>query len=125
VFAGRRLGPGGGELLTRWEWMCAIERFSLAARSLPDRWMYRSVDSVDRCPANVAIACSSQPIRARSVRHRCRVVWVENRGTSATSATRRTTFDQVHKVSGSPRLRLDSDKNSGPLARLSVARCRR
>ena len=72
------------------------------------------MDSVERCPAKVAIACSSQPIRARSVRHRCRVVWVENRGTPAASAIRRTTFDQVHKVSGSARLRRDSDKNSGP-----------
>jgi hypothetical protein len=35
-----------------------------------------------RCPAKVAIVCSSQPIRPRSVRHRCRVVCVENRGTS-------------------------------------------
>lgn len=39
------------------------------------------------------------------------------------SATRRTTFDQVHNVNGSAQLRRDSDKNSGPLARLSVQRC--
>jgi hypothetical protein len=50
---------------------------------------------------------------------------VENRGTSAATAIRRTTFDQVHKVSGSAWLRCDSDKNSGPRARLIVARCRR
>jgi hypothetical protein len=87
--------------------------------------MYCRVESVLRCPAKVAIACTSQPIRARSVRHRCRVVWVENRGTSASSATRRTTFDQVHMLSGSAWLRRDSDKNSGPLARLITARCRR
>lgn len=53
-------------------------------------------------------------------RHRCRVVWVENRGTSTSSATRRTTFDHDQKVSGSARLRRDSDKNIGPRARLSL-----
>jgi hypothetical protein len=42
-------------------------------------------------------------------------VCVENRGTSAANATRRTTFDQLHKLNGSPWLRRDSDKNSGPL----------
>ena len=57
-----------------------------------------SVESVRRCPAKVAIVCSSQPIRARSVRHRCRVVWVENFGTSAADAIRCTTFDRVHKL---------------------------
>ena len=67
-----------------------------------------------RCPANVAIACSSQPIRARSVKHRCRVVWVENRGRLAANATRRTTFYQVHNVTGSARLRRDSDRNKPP-----------
>ena len=50
------------------------EAFSFSARSRPDRWIYRSVESVERCPAKVAIACTSQPIRARSVRHRCLVV---------------------------------------------------
>jgi hypothetical protein len=35
----------------------------------------------------------------------------------------RTTFDQVHSVRGSALLRRDSDRNSGPRARLSVARC--
>ncbi|GLY08655.1 hypothetical protein Acsp01_90340 [Actinoplanes sp. NBRC 101535] len=59
-----------------------------------------SVDSVLRWPAKVAIACNSQPIRARSVKHRCRVVWVENRGISAASAMRRITFDHVHKLNG-------------------------
>ena len=43
----------------------------------------------------------------------------------AANATRRTTFDQVHKVSGSAWLRRDSDRNSGPRARLSVPRWRR
>ena len=46
---------------------------------------------------------------------------LENRGTSAATAIRRTTFDQVHKVSGSAWLRCDSDNNSGPRARLIVA----
>jgi hypothetical protein len=87
--------------------------------------MYCRVESVLRCPAKVAIACTSQPIRARSVRHRCRVVWVEKRGTSAASAARRTTFDQDHKLSGSAWLRRDSDKNNRPRARLTAARCRR
>ena len=100
-----------------------MEEFSFADRSRPDRWMYCSVESVLRCPAKVAIACSSQPIRARSVRHRCRVVWVENRGRLAANATRRTTFDHVHNVSGSAWLRRDSDRNNPPRARLSVARC--
>jgi hypothetical protein len=38
---------------------------------------------------------------------------------------RRTTFDQDHQVNGSAWLRRDSDKNSGPRARLIVARRRR
>jgi len=42
------------------------------------------------------------------------MVWVQNRATPAASATRRITFDQVHKVSGSAWLRRDSDRNSGP-----------
>ena len=49
------------------------------------------------------------------------MVCVENRGTPASTAILRTTFDQVHKLSGSARLRRDSDKNSGPRARLTVA----
>ena len=80
---------------------------------------------LDRWPANEAIVCTSQPIRARSVRHRRRVACVENRGRSAASASRRTIFDQLHSVSGWPWLRRDSDRNSGPLARLMAARCRR
>ena len=40
------------------------------------------LESVERWPANVAIACSSHPMRARSVRHKCRVVCVENCGSS-------------------------------------------
>jgi hypothetical protein len=44
---------------------------------------WRSVESVLRCPTEAAIACTSQPIRATWVRHRCRVAWVENHGTSA------------------------------------------
>jgi hypothetical protein len=39
-------------------------------------------------------------MRAKSVKHRCRVVCVENRGTPAATAIRRTTFDQVHKLNG-------------------------
>lgn len=50
--------------------------------------MYCNVESVLRCPAKVAIACTSQPIRARSVRHRCRVVWVEKCGTLAAKKKR-------------------------------------
>lgn len=85
--------------------------------------MYCRVVSVCRCPAKDAMACNSQPIRAKSVRHRWRVVWVENRSTPAARARRRTTFDQVHRVSGWPWLRRDSDRNSGPRARLTVVRC--
>jgi hypothetical protein len=50
---------------------------------------------------------------------------VENRGTPAANATRRTTFDQVHKVNGSARLRRDSERNNGPRARLSLPRWRK
>ena len=76
--------------------------------------MYLNVDSVERCPAKAAIACTSQPIRARSVRHKCRMVCVENRCTPAVTAMRRTTFDQVHSVSGWAWLRRDSDRNNAP-----------
>ena len=51
------------------------------------------------------------------------MVCVENRGTSAVTAIRWTTFDHVHKVSGRAWLRRDSDKNNGPRARLRPARC--
>lgn len=85
--------------------------------------MYCSVESALRCPANVAIACSSQPIRAGSVKHSCRVVSVEDRGRLAANATHRTTFDHVHNVTGSAWLRRNSDRNKPPRARLSVARC--
>jgi hypothetical protein len=47
---------------------------------------------------------------------------VENRSTSAATAIRRTTFDQVHSVSGWAWLRRDSDKNNAPRARLMLAR---
>ena len=79
--------------------------------------MYFSVESVCRCPANAAIAWISQPIRARSVRHRCRVVCVDNRDNPADEATRRTTFDHVHNVTGCAGLRRDSDNNNGPRGR--------
>lgn len=42
----------------------------------------------------------SQPIRATSVRHRCRVVCVESRGTSAADAILRITFDHIRKLNG-------------------------
>ena len=47
---------------------------------------------------------------------------VENRSTSAATAIRRTTYDQVHSVSGWAWLRRDSDKNNAPRARLMLAR---
>src|SRR5688500_15870935 len=71
--------------------------------------MYCRVLDVLRWPAKLASRCSSQPPRARSVRHRCRSVWVEKRGTSACWASRRTTIDQVQRLIGCPRLRRDSD----------------
>ena len=43
-------------------------------------------------------------------------------GSSAANASRLTTFDQVHRLSGAARLRRNSDKNNGPRARLIVAR---
>ena len=47
---------------------------------------------------------------------------VENRSTPEARAIRRTTFDQVHRLSGCAWLRRDSDRNSGPRARLTEAR---
>lgn len=47
---------------------------------------------------------------------------VENRSTPDASASRRTTFDQVHRLNGWAWLRRDSDKNNGPRARLTEAR---
>jgi hypothetical protein len=47
---------------TRQACRCYIEAFSRADSSRPDRWMWRKVDSVLRCPAKVAITWSSQPI---------------------------------------------------------------
>ena len=47
--------------------------------------------------------------------------WVPCRG-PACRVQLRTTFDQVHRVSGCPWLRQGSDRNSGPLAQLIVAR---
>ena len=41
---------------TRQAWMWSMLLASLSARSRPDRWMYFSVDSVDRWPAKEAIA---------------------------------------------------------------------
>jgi hypothetical protein len=78
-----------------------------------------------RCPAKAAIACTSQPILARPVRHKCRVVCVENLSTPEASAIRRTTFDQVHRLSGWAWLRRDPDRNNGPRAQLTRARCAR
>jgi hypothetical protein len=49
----------------------------------------------------------------------------ETRGPLRPTPMRRTTFDQVHNVNGSARLRRDSDKNNGPRARDSAARCRK
>ncbi len=50
---------------------------------------------------------------------------VENRSTPEARAIRRTTFDQVHKLNGWAWLRRDSDRNNGPLARLTETRCAR
>jgi hypothetical protein len=47
---------------------------------------------------------------------------VENRSTPEASASRRTSFDQVHRLSGWAWLRRDSDKNNVPRARLTEAR---
>jgi len=93
-----------------------MPRCNLADSSRPDRWMYCIVVSVWRWPAKVAMACSSHPLRARSVRHRWRNVWVPNRGTLAAKAMRRTSFDHVHNVIGDPRFLRDSDKNNAPRA---------
>ena len=52
--------PGPVSMPMRHAWICTMEEFSFADNSRPDRWMYCSVESVLRCPANVAIVCSSQ-----------------------------------------------------------------
>ena len=57
-----------------------------------------------------ARSASVQPMRARSVRQRCRFVWVENRRTPAREAMLSTTFDHVQMVTGEVRLRLDSER---------------
>lgn len=52
------------------------------------------------------------------------MVCVENCGTPAASATRRTTLDQVHELSGSAWLRRDSHRKSGPLLLMVARRAR-
>ena len=75
-----------------------------------------------RWPAKLAISCSSQPDRARSVRHKWRGVWVLKRDTPARTASARTTLDHVQRVIGRARLRRDSERKSSPRAALSPRR---
>ena len=120
----RRCPRGAASMPTRHAWMWSIPRVQLV-RQVPAGQVDVAAASTrcERCPANVAIACSSQPIRARSVKHRCRVVCVENRGTSAANAIRRTTFDHVHKRQRlgpvAPRLRQEQ-RPPGPAERRPV-----
>lgn len=98
-------------------WRCVIERINFSARS-PDRQMkYRSA-STRLNGARRTLRSHAVPSPFASGRSDTGVgwFWVENCGTSAANATRRTTSDQLHKLSGSPKLRRDSEKNSGPRA---------
>jgi len=67
----------------------------------------------------------SQLVRARSVRQRWRGVCVVNCSTPERSASFAIRLDQVQIVSGFPKLRFDSDRNSLPRSRLICRRCPR
>lgn len=65
-------------------------RANVPASFRPGRWMYCKVVGL-RWPAKVAMAWSSTPARASSVRRERRSVWVLKPGTSASRAIRRMT----------------------------------
>ena len=79
-------GSAPASMATRQSWICAMPRASLPASRGRKGGCTAVVVAGSRCPAKVAMACSSHPARARSVRQRWRSVCVLKRGTPAASA---------------------------------------